>query len=444
MYNFLMDKTALTINTGLRDENFSDSEIIKKLKKLGQLHKNFEDTDILLTLASSINKNIRLLAVDNLAKIQNKDLLDNFLILLEIEETSIVRREITSAIGRLRHSDAIPILKNLLNDPDPNVTLQSIRGLLVFKDDKKIIALLKKLKDHRNELVRKIISIEFFDDTNIQKDHQDSPSYLKNCIINDDVITTLKKVDDQSIHLTFTSPPYYNARDYSLYDSYDAYIEFLANVFREVHRVTKEGRFFVLNTSPIIIPRVGRKYSSTRYPIPYDLHHKIISMGWEFIDDIIWVKPEPSAKNRIAGFNMHRKPLAYKPNCVTESIMVYRKKSNKLIDWIYDQYPKEIIEKSKINGNYETSNLWKIDPSFSKDHSAIFPLELCDRVIKFYSFEGDLVFDPFGGSGSVGISARKNKRNFFLTELDKKYFEVIKKKLQGDLFNSEVKFSIKR
>jgi len=444
MYNFLMDKTARTINTGLRDENFSDSEIIKKLKKLGQLHKNFEDTDILLTLASSINKNIRLLAVDNLAKIQNKDLLDNFLILLEIEETSIVRREITSAIGRLRHSDAIPILKNLLNDRDPNVTLQSIRGLLVFKDDKKIIALLKKLKDHRNELVRKIISIEFFDDTNIQKDHQDSPSYLKNCIINDDVITTLKKVDDQSIHLTFTSPPYYNARDYSLYDSYDAYIEFLANVFREVHRVTKEGRFFVLNTSPIIIPRVGRKYSSTRYPIPYDLHHKIISMGWEFIDDIIWVKPEPSAKNRIAGFNMHRKPLAYKPNCVTESIMVYRKKSNKLIDWIYDQYPKEIIEKSKINGNYETSNLWKIDPSFSKDHSAIFPLELCDRVIKFYSFEGDLVFDPFGGSGSVGISARKNKRNFFLTELDKKYFEVIKKKLQGDLFNSEVKFSIKR
>jgi len=439
-----MDKTARTINTGLRDENFSDSEIIKKLKKLGQLHKNFEDTDILLTLASSINKNIRLLAVDNLAKIQNKDLLDNFLILLEIEETSIVRREITSAIGRLRHSDAIPILKNLLNDRDPNVTLQSIRGLLVFKDDKKIIALLKKLKDHRNELVRKIISIEFFDDTNIQKDHQDSPSYLKNCIINDDVITTLKKVDDQSIHLTFTSPPYYNARDYSLYDSYDAYIEFLANVFREVHRVTKEGRFFVLNTSPIIIPRVGRKYSSTRYPIPYDLHHKIISMGWEFIDDIIWVKPEPSAKNRIAGFNMHRKPLAYKPNCVTESIMVYRKKSNKLIDWIYDQYPKEIIEKSKINGNYETSNLWKIDPSFSKDHSAIFPLELCDRVIKFYSFEGDLVFDPFGGSGSVGISARKNKRNFFLTELDKKYFEVIKKKLQGDLFNSEVKFSIKR
>ena len=439
-----MDKTARTINTGLRDENFSDSEIIKKLKKLGQLHKNFEDTDILLTLASSINKNIRLLAVDNLAKIQNKDLLDNFLILLEIEETSIVRREITSAIGRLRHSDAIPILKNLLNDRDPNVTLQSIRGLLVFKDDKKIIALLKKLKDHRNELVRKIISIEFFDDTNIQKDHQDSPSYLKNCIINDDVITTLKKVDDQSIHLTFTSPPYYNARDYSLYDSYDAYIEFLANVFREVHRVTKEGRFFVLNTSPIIIPRVGRKYSSTRYPIPYDLHHKIISMGWEFIDDIIWVKPEPSAKNRIAGFNMHRKPLAYKPNCVTESIMVYRKKSNKLIDWIYDQYPKEIIEKSKINGNYETSNLWKIDPSFSKDHSAIFPLELCDRVIKFYSFEGDLVFDPFGGGGSVGISAKKNKRNFFLTELDKKYFEVIKKKLQGDLFNSDVKFSIKR
>jgi len=83
-----MGLTTHTINTGLRDENFSDSDIIKKLKKMGRLHKNFEDTEILLTLTSSINKDIRLLSVDNLAKLQNIDLLDNFLSLLEIEVTS--------------------------------------------------------------------------------------------------------------------------------------------------------------------------------------------------------------------------------------------------------------------------------------------------------------------------------------------------------------------
>ena len=246
----------------------------------------------------------------------------------------------------------------------------------------------------------------------------------------------MKKVKDESVHLTFTSPPYYNARDYSIYDSYKSYLDFLTNTFKEIHRITKDGRFFVLNTSPIIIPRPGRKYSSIRYPIPYDIHHRIIEMGWEYIDDIIWMKPEPSAKNRVAGFNMHRKPLAYKPNCITETLMVYRKKTNKLIDWIFKQYPTKTINKSKVKDGYETSNVWKIDPSFDKKHSAIFPLELCDKVISYYSLEGDLIFDPFAGSGSVGVSAIKNKRNFFLTEVNKDYFNLIKEKLKGDLFNN--------
>jgi DNA modification methylase len=167
-------------------------------------------------------------------------------------------------------------------------------------------------------------------------------------------------------------------------------------------------------------------------------------MGWEYIDDIVWVKPEPSAKNRVAGFNMHRKPLAYKPNCVTESIMVYRKKSNKLIDWIFKQYPDEIVKKSKVKDGYETSNVWHIDPSFDKKHSAIFPLELCEKVINYYSLEGDLIFDPFAGSGSVGVAAKKNNRNFFLTEIDKNYFNLIKEKLSGDLFGMALKIGLNK
>jgi len=114
-------------------------------------------------------------------------------------------------------------------------------------------------------------------------------------------------------------------------------------------------------------------------------------------------------------------------------VMVYRKKSNKLIDWVYDQYPKEIIEKSKVDDGYETSNIWKIDPASSKIHSAVFPLELCDRVIKYFSFEGDLIMDPFAGSGSVGVSAINNNRNYFLIEKDKLYFDEIQRKLMTRL-----------
>ena len=151
--------------------------------------------------------------------------------------------------------------------------------------------------------------------------------------------------------------------------------------------------------------------------------------GWDFIDDIIWQKPEFSVKNRIGGFMQHRKPLAYKPNSTTEYLMVYRKKSDKLIDWNLKQYDQEIINESKVELGFENTNVWKIDPVFDKTHSAVFPKALCDRIIKYYSLKGDLVFDPFGGSGTFGEVATLNERNYFLTEIDNIYFERIKERL---------------
>ncbi|WP_051179110.1 site-specific DNA-methyltransferase [Thermodesulfovibrio thiophilus] len=122
--------------------------------------------------------------------------------------------------------------------------------------------------------------------------------------------------------------------------------------------------------------------------------------------------------------------------------MVYRKKTDKLIDWNIKQYDQKTVEESKVIGNYETSNVWEIDPVFDKTHSAVFPLELCKRVIKFYSFKGDLVFDPFAGSGTLGKAAQILDRYFFLTEIDPKYFERIKENLgfidvnyEKDFFN---------
>jgi DNA modification methylase len=265
---------------------------------------------------------------------------------------------------------------------------------------------------------------------------------MKNVVICGDVLEILKFVPDESIHLTFTSPPYYNARDYSIYPSYKEYMLFLAEVFKEVYRVTKEGRFFILNTSPVIIPRVSRQHSSKRYSIPFDIHYYLIKIGWEFIDDIIWVKPEASVKNRIAGFSQHRKPLAYKPNQITEYVMVYRKKTDKLLDWNIRQYEWELVRKSKVQGEYETTNVWQIDPTFDKVHSAVFPIELCNRIIKYYSYIGDLVFDPFAGSGTFGRSALNLERYFFLTEKEEKYIEKIKQEISKEtlLINRKIQF----
>ncbi|MHB9295716.1 hypothetical protein PilKf_01464 [Pillotina sp. SPG140] len=422
------------IGTFLQENTATNTRIQAILENLGRLPANF-DSGWLVKLLDNENSSIRFLAVKNLGKLKN----DSFLALLNDVATNDsdtnVRREAVSAIGRLRKPDSKKILLNKLKDADPKVVCQAIRGLLVFKGEKEVDEQLRQLINHQNEMVQQVIRKEYFSakKTNITQNHADSYDYLKNVVVHGDTIETMKLLKDESVHLTFTSPPYYNARDYSIYPSYKCYLEFLRDVFQEVHRITKEGRFLLLNTSPVIVPRVSRSHSSKRYPIPFDIHHYLIEMGWEFIDDIVWEKPEASVKNRIGGFQQHRKPLGYKPNAVTEYVFVYRKSTEKLIDWNIHQYDDETVEKSKVKEDFENTNIWKIDPCFDKVHSAVFPVELCKRVIQYYSYQNDLVFDPFGGSGTVGRTAKMLSRYFFLTEKDDKYFSYMKSKSLTEL-----------
>lgn len=421
-------------------QNQNDSSIVYVLEKLGRLENGYMKQP-LLNLANNSNETIRVLSIKNLAKIGDVSLLGTFVKFAKQDESTEVRRESVSAVGRLRNEKAIPVLIDFLKDSDPKVVMQAIRGLLVFSNNSAVKQELKKLINHPNELIKEVIGKEIngvsYGSNNKEK-HDEFPLFLKNTIVQGDVIEALHYVPDESVHLTFTSPPYYNARDYSIYQSYSEYLNFLEKVFKEVHRVTKDGRFFVLNTSPIIIPRISRAHSSKRYPIPYDIHPILIKMGWEFIDDIVWVKPEASVKNRNAGFLQHRKPLGYKPNAITEMIMVYRKKTDKLIDWNIGQYNWDKVKKSKVVDKYETTNVWHIGPSFDRVHSAVFPIELCNRVIKYYSFIDDLIFDPFAGSGTLGLAAVNLNRHFFLTEKESKYVNRMKEDLirGSSLFSS--------
>ncbi len=356
------------------------------------------------------------------------------LYILERSTSTVERKEALSSIGRKRNRDLLPILIKYLGDENPELVMQAVRGLLVFRNDSKVRIQLERLREHPNDMVREIVERE----TNGQKrlvdsNHRESPDLLKNLVVEGDVTQTLMHVPDESIHLTFTSPPYYNARDYSIYQTYEEYIDFLEGVFSQVHRVTKEGRFFILNTSPVIIPRAGRKYSSRRYPVPFDIHARLTSMGWEFIDDIVWAKPEKSAKNRVAGFEVNRKPLTYKANPRTEYVMVYRKKTDKLIDWNLRQYDWDTVSLSKVLGDYERSNVWNIAPTTDQVHSAVFPLKLCLEIVRLYSFVGDLVFDPFAGSGTLARAAVGLERYALMTEILPEYISRMKQQLTSSL-----------
>jgi len=222
-------------------------------------------------------------------------------------------------------------------------------------------------------------------------------SSLRNIIACGDCEEILQDLPAASVDLVFTSPPYYNARpEYTDYVNYEEYLLKMRKVIQAVHRVLNEGRFFVMNVSPILIRRTSRNASSRRIAVPFDMHRLFIEEGYDFIDDIIWVKPEGAgwATGRGRRFAADRNPLQYKPVPVTEYVLVYRKRTDKLIDWNIRAYPdQEAVEASRIDDGYERTNVWEIKPAHDPRHPAIFPLELAEKVIRYYSFKGVVLIE---------------------------------------------------
>ena len=240
-------------------------------------------------------------------------------------------------------------------------------------------------------------------------------------LIGDNQIT-LNKIQDKQIQLIFTSPPYYNARIYSDYTSYKAYLSAMQETLKQCYRILEDGRFIIINVSPVITKRVGREFESIRYPIHFDFHNILCESGFYFIDEILWIKPEYSVPNRIAGYLQTKMPLSYKPNCISESLMVYRKNSPFLLDKNIKNYDKSLRNDDEL----DSTNCWYISPKADKNHPAVFPEELCKRVLKYYSFKGDVVCDPFAGSGTFGRVARSMGRIPLLCEANEKYAKKLK------------------
>ena len=262
---------------------------------------------------------------------------------------------------------------------------------------------------------------------------QSPPPYVPNKVILGDTAEVLPDLPMNSVQLVFTSPPYFNAKpEYTEYVDYQEYLDSLRRVFVRCHEVLSEGRFFVINVSPILIRRPSRQSASKRLAVPFDIHHVLSQIGFEFVDDIIWVKPEGAgwATGRGRRFAADRNPLQYKAVPVTEYVLVYRKATDRLIDWnIRTHHDPSLVKRSKIVGPYDVTNVWRICPGHHRRHPAVFPEELVEKVLRYYSFVGDLVLDPFAGSGTVGRVAIRMERRFFLIDNEPKYFAIMFKEL---------------
>ena len=379
--------------------------------------------------------------IKDLGKNRSKENLETLLELYNIDLPIEVKREVVSSIGRQKDNKIIYdfINSHVFEKTYMELIYQMYRTVL-YKSDLADFPEFKELEQkirewYNNEVMNKMK--RYYDyrhnKNNKEEDLYNKIKLNKPALLRGDSKDTLKKLPPQNINLIFTSPPYYNARMYSDYSSYTEYLNAMKEILIECNRILEDGRFIVINISPVITKRPGREFESIRYPIHFDFHNLLQESGFYFIDEIIWIKPETTVPNRIGGYLQTKKPLSYKPNCITESVLVYRKEADFLLDKNIDKYKYSDKFKLKINDgngdNIDTTNCWHISPTSNKYHPAVFPEELCEKVLKYYSYENDIVLDPFAGTGTFGKVAVRMGRIPILCEINEDYIDIIEREL---------------
>lgn len=242
-----------------------------------------------------------------------------------------------------------------------------------------------------------------------------------NKVYNENCLDTLKRIKDNSIDLVITSPPYnmnlrirngeYCSRQivkefstkYEDFDDnmpIDEYYKLHLNVLKEL-----------LRTSKMIFYNIQIVTGSKRAIF------KIIGELSDYLKDII-VWDKGYAQPAMASKVLNRR---------TELILVFDNNNG-----ISRQFEKANFDRGTLD------DLWLIKrgKKVIDSHSAVFPEELVKTIIENFSDEGDLVYDPFMGTGTTAIVARKLKRKYLGSELTKKYFKLINERLQ--VFENEL------
>jgi DNA modification methylase len=223
-------------------------------------------------------------------------------------------------------------------------------------------------------------------------------------------------VDNNSIALIITSPPYNLGLDYDKYTdnlSHSDYLKWTKNIWQECKRVLKKGGRLIINIAPTGI--------SNFVPIHIDFVNQCRDLGFIYRAEILWYKQ--TIRNRTA-WGSWKSPSNPHVLPSWEYVLVFHKDSPQLEG--NNQKIDITAEEFKVWSDAH----WYIPPETSrKGHPAPFPEELIKRLIKFYSFQGDTVLDPFGGTGTTAFVAKKYGRNYIHIDISEDYNKIAQARL---------------
>jgi len=228
----------------------------------------------------------------------------------------------------------------------------------------------------------------------------------------------MEELPDNSVHLMITSPPYNVGKEYDGDLTLSEYREFLKRVWKEVYRVLVPGGRACIN-----VANLGRK---PYIPLHAFIIQDMLEIGFIMRGEIIWVKKGGGAPSTAWGtWCSPKNPVLRDEH---EYILVFSK---------------ETLSRPQIEGRKPTltrdefleytRSVWYIAPESAKrvNHPAPFPEELPYRLIKLYTYSGEVVLDPFMGSGTTAVASLKTGRYFVGYEINPEYIEIATKRLKN-------------
>jgi DNA modification methylase len=273
--------------------------------------------------------------------------------------------------------------------------------------------------------------------------------WWKDQIICGDSKAILQAMPAECVHLAITSPPYNVGLDYDGHHDampYDQYLTWLLPFWKEIQRVLVPGGRFALNITPTSIKDFK--------PVHYDMAAQLRGLGFIMRTEILWYKQTIRRRTAWGSWRSPRNPHVL-PSW--EYILVFSKGSwtlegnkadaditgkefIKFSDAFWEIRPETKGRQPFLNSLYPPKNPKSaIRNPKSAAHPAPFPEELIYRLIKFYSYRGNVVLDPFGGTGTVATVAARTDRHFVHLDLSKKYCAIAAERVTAELKQMKLK-----
>ena len=247
----------------------------------------------------------------------------------------------------------------------------------------------------------------------------------------------LSFLEDGSAHLVVTSPPYWNLKRYNEnpdqlghVQSYEVFLSELEKVWRHIFRILVPGGRLVCIVGDVCVARrnFGRHLV---FPLHADICVMCRRIGFDNLNPIIWHKISNASYEVSNGSRFLGKP--YEPNAIIKNDMEFilmQRKPGGYRKPTQTQRQASKLTKEEFDRWFQ--QIWNITGASTKHHPAPFPLELATRLIKMFSFIGDIVLDPFSGSGTTMIAALRTGRNSIGVDIDIEYCKMAARYLKAE------------